>query len=318
MSAVLPVFPVATASQERLADWMELYALQSADGNSSFQDLVQVIRRSATAEALPMSDSEADQADAGSELSQEVAERALSEIDNRVRACGEGTEIYPFDNQGEYIQLRPGGENSVYMFELLLTHFGIGAGPKKIPGARLFEDLSAKAAESYLGGASLGARARNFGFPRRILPAGFKAALAQLCQELGEGSPNEAFPKFNDQKDGKLDLVAWRDFADRKPGKLIAFGQCAAGDSQWVDKAKELDVRGFCKMWLRDPILVDPMKMFFVPWCVERDDWPSAAIFGGILFDRCRIAHHATLAWDDALKAQCHAWSSRVLKRLRK
>jgi hypothetical protein len=89
--------------------------------------------------------------------------------------------------------------------------------------------------------------------------------------------------------DDGLDIVAWRSFPDGKQGKLIAFGQCAAGASDWQDKLAEMDARSFVKKWMRAPLLVDPVRLFFIPRRVSPGDWESAGIDGGILFDRCRI-----------------------------
>jgi len=70
---------------------------------------------------------------------------------------------------------------------LLLSYFGVAAGPRGLRGATHFEELSAVAAQNYLGGAEGGAKAYHFGFPRRLHLKGFVDALDDLCLQLGEG-----------------------------------------------------------------------------------------------------------------------------------
>ena len=50
-------------------------------------------------------------------------------------------------------------------------------------------------------------------------------------------------------KDGKLDIVVWRRFADGRPGQLIGFGQCKTGTS-WPDDLTKLQPEGFCAKWM--------------------------------------------------------------------
>jgi hypothetical protein len=205
--------------------------------------------------------------------------------------------------------------------------FGKDAGPTDLHGERLFEDISVLAAESYFGGTSAG-RARAFGFPRRVLPAEFSDALDTLCGALGEGvASNRKAPRRNDQKDAMLDLVAWRDFPDARVGKAIGFGQCATGRNGWEKKASELVPDDFQKLWMTKATVVNPLRMFFVPWRVEGDDWERVCIRGGILFERCRIAHHASVppstsgsgeaAHLGSLRAECQRWCEAVTTTLK-
>ena len=75
----------------------------------------------------------------------------------------------------------------------------------------------------------------------------------------------------------------------------------------------------FAKVWFRAAPAVDPLRMFFVPWRVERDDWLHVCIRGGILFERCRIAHiaGAPASLEPELREACAEWSSSVIEALR-
>lgn len=306
------VAPAATDGAEAHADWLELLALSKDDKNSSFEDLVRELRRSGSTEALEDFETIEEITDEGSERSQAVAEDALGEVSDRLTACGSHPVSYPFEVQPRYIQARANFDDSVYVFLLVLSTFGKDAGPSTLDGADLFEQVSAYAAEQYLGGADRGAKRYLFGFPRRVSPAGFRDAVDDLCVRIGEGGRSRNRPTRSDQKDAKLDLVVWRAFDDGRVGKLIGFGQCATGHN-WRTKLSELQTPAFWKKWITEPAAVDPVRMFFVPFRVEAIKWDDASIDGGILFDRCRIASLAANL-DDALRRSCRRWTRHVLK----
>jgi hypothetical protein len=277
----IPFQPVVSDPAELHADWLELYALTVADGSSSYEDLVGVLRRNGSVDGVD------DRAvpDRGSEITQSVADAAFAELDTRARACGDG---YPFSITDQSISVRSDVKSSPYLFCLLLSHAGVKAGPRNIKAATHFEELCARAAEEYLGGDAVGVGSYHFGFPRRIGPSGFADALDELCARLGEGSGTKQHPRLRHQKDAKLDVVAWRAFPDTRRGKLVAFGQCAAGD-EFDIKATELVSRRFTVMWMKDPLLLDPLRFFFVPRCLEDYEWEATTLADVILFDRCRI-----------------------------
>ncbi|MBI2899562.1 MAG: hypothetical protein HYY17_05215 [Planctomycetes bacterium] len=308
--------PAVTDPVEAWADWIELLAMKSKDRNSSIEDAVRVIRRSGGIDACTDHERRHNRQDEGSDLSQSRAESAFAEIEDRWKACGGDTGEYPFDVAANYIELRgrfrEAPHESAYLFLLLLSVQGVKAGPRGVGVEKLFEEVCATAAESYFGGAGKPGRAVSFGHPRRGLPSNFQRAVDSLCALLGEGGGSKPRPTASKQRDGKLDVVAWMDFADRRPGKVVGFGQCAAGRSSWQSKLNELDPGAFCKKWLRDGITVDPVRLFFVPWRIGEMEWSDTAIDGGVLFDRCRIAFHAR-SLDAVVRSQSAKWTKSVL-----
>jgi hypothetical protein len=310
MTAALLEAPSATDSPEALADWLEMRALCAGDGNSSIEDLVRVIRRSTSTEGL------ADGADhdPGSEKSQAVAQDAFAEVEDRRKACGGEAGFYPFDVGGSYIQLREGYKGSAYVFQLILTHSGPMLGVRKKREARaevIFEDICTEAAQSYFGGKDSGGRALAMGFPRKTHTT-FPGAVTVMCAEMGEGGGCCEIRPGARPADAKLDIVAWRDFSDRRAGKLMGFGQCAAG-KDWKEKLSELDEEAFRKKWLREQPAVNPVRLFFVPRRIGRPEWRETAIEGGVLFDRCRIAHHAG-GLPEGLAARVAWWTEKAIE----
>lgn len=306
--------PPATASSLEHADWLELNAICTVDQNSSIHDLIREIRRSGSTDAMGDLDEGEYCSDVGAEQSAQVAEDAFSEIERRLNACGGDKGAFPFVVGDGYIEVAPNWDCSTYTVLLLLSSFGHDAGPKNRKGAKLFEEISAEAAKSYFGGPHAHVDALVFGSPReKNLPSSFDKAVNHLCRELGEGERFRAnlTAEYSHKKDDGLDIVVWRDFEDRRQGKMIGFGQCATGKKR-DKKTGELNVKEFCSMWMSAQPVVEPRKMFFVPNRVEDSKWCEMCLRGGILFDRCRIAYYAKVA-TGKLKEDCGVWVKYVL-----
>ena len=303
--------PAASDDPTVLADFLELSAIQRADKNSSMVDLMRALRQSGSVDALDSGDGR----DGGSEQTEACADAAFSEVEDRIIACGDPPLArYPFGvNENRRVLMSSAdAATSVYGFMLLMSAFGLKAGSPRSHPERTFEAVCCHAAAAFLGGKKRGAEAVRFGSPRTTLPSRFADALDEVCARAGEMEPSRR--KLNPHaKDAQLDIVAWRHFPDRRPGKLMAFGQCAAGRNGRDVKAKELQIASFTKRWLSVVPSVDPLRMFFVPWRVPQTDHEGICIDGGVVLDRCRIAllskHLDAITIDE-----CARWSRGVLK----
>lgn len=305
--------PPATAASIEHADWLELEALASADLNSSVQDLASALRRTGSSEEVEderaIEDPDDAVADRGGETIEPIVEAAFEEIEDRSRACGGN---YPFALDDSVLQGRRAYRNDLYVFLLLLSRYGIKAGPPGLNVAQIFEEVAEVAVKNCLGGDRNDVATYQFGFPRRLKPSGFQEALDDLCQNIGEGTGSKDRPKRRDQKDAKLDLVAWRPFPDRRRGQIMAWGQCATG-SDWRDKLSELHPADWAAIWMIDRPTVLPLRTFFVPHRIGRDLWEESAINGGVLFDRCRITAFAR-PLPAELRARCRLYNKHILK----
>jgi hypothetical protein len=313
--------PCLSDPKEQHADWLELCALRECDRNASLSDLMAALNVSGSYDALiPPEEVDEEYVPSGAGVIEEgqetgdafqseaAADAAFLEVSERLAACG-NSETYPFDVGQNHVALRDDTEQSVYVFLLLLSTFGHDAGPKKEEGAKLFEEVCARAAEAYLGGSL--ANSMVFGFPRRVGPAGFGPAVDDLCRTMGEGRGHRERPTSKDQKDAKLDVVAWRGFPDGRPGKLIAFGQCATGD-HWRDKLTELQPGDWCRFWMQETPAALPIRLFFIPHRIEQEEWLHTCSLGGILLERCRISHLVRSPSPD-LSSRLARWSRFVL-----
>jgi len=306
------IAPSATDPKEELADWLEYNALFAADRDMSIADLGSVLTSTGSVDALD--DRAGSVADEGNErdVAYAIAEAAFEEIESRAVACGGIPDRYPFLIGNSFISLADHSLQSIYTFLLLLSASVAGTQSRQQAGIRLFEQLSATVAENYFGGPHPHVSSRAFGFPRENFAKHFPPAIDQLCVDLREGGGYRTRPRGDEQKDAKLDIVAWRWFPDGREGKLIGFGQCATG-ANWREKLTELQPKEVCEYWLLDAVTMRPVKMFFTPFRVEQDLWKESTTFGGIIFDRCRVALYAPASGD--LFDRCVSWTDEVLRK---
>ncbi len=264
-------FPTDTHDPSVLADWLELSACTAHDHETSAGDLER--RLNQLNHSRP----------------EEAVGNALTEIDRRTKAGGAA---YPFERSvsGSAVMTRNDANECVaYLFCLLLSYLGWRAKRAAMNPWLLFEELSCHAARNYLGEALLfGTSCREGRGSGKV----FESRINELCRQLGEGEGFYGGPTFGAQ-DGRLDVVAWRPFADGKASKVVMFGQCASGD-KWREKLPEIQPQEFWENWISGHKVSPLLRSFFMPHRIFLpDEWNNRARSGGVLFDRCRIANHA-------------------------
>ena len=295
-----PGTPSPHAGEHELADFLELTAWR--DGGASAVALSRLLGRLGEND-YPDGVPEEDEVD-------RAAENAFAELERRRDACDGG---YPFvlGDEGVTVRLDEPGDGeaaaryAIYKYLLLATRLNMRDCRRHAgcDGALLFEELAAESAKRYLGARSeslvFGTAAGAGDFPRRI---------NELCGRMGEGggfhNRDGAPPRV---RDGKLDVVAWKPFADRLPGKLIAFGQCKTG-TRYEDELTQLQPDSFCSKWLRTRPAVMPVRMFFLAEARPRARWWSVAVDAGILFDRCRVVDFCRDP-DPAVRQKIQDWT---------
>lgn len=291
-----PVPPSPRAPAHEIADFVELVCWQQ--GGTSINAVSAVLGR-------------LDENDYSGGVPEEddvdgVVEDAYREIERRRDACRSG---YPFETGATGYTLSMLGNNGshryiVYRYLLLATRLNMQSDRRHfgIDGTSLLEELAAESAREYFG-----ERAESLVFGSGG-GSGFRHRVGELCNRLQEGG---GFGNDSDQrptaKDGKLDVVVWKHFADRCPGKLIAFGQCKTG-TNYKDQLTQLQPDSFCKKWFHSfPALV-PIRMFFVAEALCRSRWYETASDAGLLFDRCRIVDYCEQVREDVLE-KVSAWT---------
>ncbi len=128
-----------------------------------------------------------------------------------------------------------------------------------------FQAIAAEAAAEVVGGESI-----SFGWPRPE-GTGFRPALHSASTRLNLGKPLEDNPLWSNgrEKDAGIDVIAWRDFPDRRPGKLVLLGQVASG-RDWVEKTVTRDTPRFLS-WFSERPMQHFVPAIFIPFPQHHD-----------------------------------------------
>lgn len=105
-------------------------------------------------------------------------------------------------------------------------------------------------------------------------------------------------------------------FSDGRTGGLIGFGQCKTG-VHWKTHLTKLRPASFCRKYLAQPLILEPVRVYMVPHRVDKADWESHTDEGGLLFDRCRLVQYGHTISKDLTK-DCRTWLNAALDRQRK
>ena len=319
--------PLPKDTRSQLADWLEVESLVRSRGVATRGDVLRlydfleddghdVELDEATGEELETEILEGDRA--------ECAEDVLSEIEHRALVLGEH---YPFELDVPGPQWRiikaPVSEDTTtvaaracYIFCLLTSAIR----DKRIHGpavamlqqtmANHFQAVSTDAAAGVLNGEAI-----SFGWPRKSGQA-FQPALEDASRRLRLGKPLHDVPLWSSgkEKDAGIDVIAWRDFPDGRPGKLIMLGQVASGRN-WTEKSVNNDTSRFFA-WFSERPAQHFIPSIFIPFpqhhdCSGRSDAAFEAVADaeawyreqefGLVIDRLRIVEAAAvrLAADD-------------------
>lgn len=308
--------PRPDGTRSELADWLEVSSLTGPNrgvGRAELFGLPDANRDDTrTIETDPETEELLETDILGSEAS-EISGDIFEELLFRARTLANG---YPFALSGRepHWLLRPHAATTsdgkttsaqaVYKFCLLASAIrdGIihGAAAEKLAAGipRLFQAVATEAAADVLGGESI-----SFGWPRPDGTA-FVPALQNLTARMGMGALAAETPLWSRgrEKDAGVDIIAWRGFADGRPGKLVLFGQVASGRN-WPDKSVKVDIPRFLS-WFSKPPAKHCIPAIFIPFpqhhaCAGRRDTAFDMVAAaeawlreqevGLVIDRMRI-----------------------------
>jgi hypothetical protein len=139
----------------------------------------------------------------------------------------------------------------------------------------------------------------------------FSQNINHLCSLLREGVGWKPGARSPGAGDGKLDVVVFRRFRDKRAGGLVGFAQCKTG-IHWREHLAKLQPRGFCGNYMVAPLLVEPLRIYMVPHRIIANRWDEDTRAGGLLFDRCRIVHYGNSIRVGTLN-DCRTWLTEVL-----
>lgn len=327
------------------ADWIELLALTSSRNSASRADIVRLVAKQSDRDHGIELDP-----DTGEELETEIlesgpsvlADNVADELAFRAKAL-EGS--YPFvlrvRTETWSVELSSAALETparrIYIFCLLVSVLRDGrliSGPIKAEAkkdfAQLFQSIAYLAATQLMGNGGL-----SFGYPRAD-GTKFLEAIRQFTTSFGIGeSRTNFFPSSSrKEKDEGIDVIAWRGFADGRPGRALLLGQVASGND-WLHKPVQTAVGRFF-----DWFVTHPSKFYlpaiFIPFVqhhvfepVKSEAYEAAVqdycrrieITFGLVIDRLRIVEliaaiqAATLV--EPLK-DVNSWSNVALQHARR
>jgi hypothetical protein len=245
------------------ADWIELLALASPRRSASRADIIRLISKQADIEHGIEADP-----DTGEGLEAEILESASFQLGDNVADelafRAQTLDVsYPFEltmrAETWSIEVRPTTLEKpaarVYVFCLLISALrdrrlagGAIIAEAKEDFTRLFQNVSYLAAIRLMGNSGM-----SFGSPR---PDGstFLEAIEEFITAFGIGEPRSQFlpSSMRKEKDEGVDVIAWRSFADGRPGQMLLLGQVASGHD-WPDKPVAPAVGKFLDWFVTHP-----------------------------------------------------------------
>ena len=281
MSYKYPNLPSAQAHKEETADFWELQAICNPGIFISQTNISKIISKELDEISHDGIESDDDHLD-------EKLDDVHHELNNRIKYTGQK---YPFEFGRYSIKIKEEDNiyKNIYLFLLLATRFNMLKKKKQngIDGTLLFEKLCQSVVRNFFGKNS---KSIVFG---TAISGGFEDKVKNLISQLGEGdafkNPNNNAPTKNDDS---IDIVVWKEFADKKIGKLIGFGQCKTGTTSWRDDIHKLKPSDFCDRWFYNNPVLNPIPIVFITDTMNEDFNFYSSQQGFLIFNRFRILEY--------------------------
>ena len=337
--------PLPQDTRSRLADWLELETLVRPRAVATRSDVLRLydfIEDDGHDLELDEMTGEVLEAEILEHGRAECADEVLAEIEHRVQVLDTD---YPFEFDLARYQWRLSiaapiqdarirAARTCYLFCLLTSAIrderiiGSTAALRRSM-ANHFQAIATDAAAGVLNGQAI-----SFGFPR-LSGLGFRPALADASRQMRLGTPLETPPLHSNgqEKDAGIDVIAWRDFRDDRPSKLVLLGQVASGYN-WKEKSVKNDTYRFFD-WFSQPPTEHYIPSIFIPFPLHHECYAQAGVAFedvavanayhfergfGIIIDRLRIVETAAVrlakAYDgtsDSTLGSLESWMGEVL-----
>ena len=296
MTYKIPFLPSPRAYKEELADFWEILALRQPGQYISGTEVSRIINIASDEIGYEGIESASDQLEAG-------LEAVFLELQRRKEFSG-GKYPFSFKRYSFILNMEDSLYKDVYIFLLLCTRFNMKENKvhNGVDGTLLFEELCAIVASNYFGEAS---ESYVFGTATR---GNFEGKVNALIDKIGEG---EAFRNLNSnpptKNDDAVDVVVWKEFSDKRVGKLVAFGQCKTGTS-WHDDIQKLKPSDFCTNWFYRPLVIDPLPIVFLCDTLNEDKNFYTSQKGYLVFNRFRILEYIAQNMDDTVQTKINTW----------
>lgn len=231
------------SSTEAIADWIETSILVSSSGHfgrDRLDDLAYI------------------------EIGATTAKVSMA-IDTMARRANVLRDSYPFVVNEMAILRRPSRNREYYAALLFLTPGSVARQTVRVSETaemgELLEEISETALANFWGE---GGTALSFGYPSKHgRPESFNQAVLWLADKIGL-EPGKGYRPPR-RKDGGVDVVAWRQFADRRPGFPVALAQCTI-QSETFTKTTDIDLRLWASWLAMDS---DPLSLLVIPGTIR-------------------------------------------------
>ena len=281
------------------ADYLELTAFFSVDGQALSQDIVGALEIAAADDFIDVDDE--------IKLREDIATGAINRIASRRRVL---QSTYPFDcdEHGDvvsYLAEDPILGQTAYLVSLILSNLRAVSplldGSVMYPSDQEIRELRqhfqyfATAAIA----AEIGGPAWSFGYPRPN-GTGFIEKLTEIWNILKDGRVKADPSAPKSPKDDQIDVFAWREQRDGLPGFLLAAAQVATG-ANWEDKSIKAHVRDiFIKRWFDRLPATEMVAYHVIPFARSDELFRDDVLRFGNVLHRLRVPFRVNEAADMA------------------
>jgi hypothetical protein len=264
-----------------VADWIELYLATTAE-NISKADIINFLEKTSL---------------------EEPTNAFIDSVWNELTKRQYKYQNPPFAVDGNIIDRKIIYETNSYTVCLIFSLFGLQGGSSE--SSKLFERISAHVIKEYLKG-----EVYLMGWPTlKDKPISIKEKVRELCNKLNEDFNTAPKAKY---KDRGVDIVAWKQFDDKRSSQCVILVQCAAG-KDWKDKTTKDNHYESWTQYIH--WACNPLQAFFVPCIIPDYDWHDYSRDAGILFDRIRITNLLkTGLKDKELNIEINNWVRKKVK----
>lgn len=252
------------SSTEAIADWIETSVLVSSSGHFGRDKLDDLAATDIGATSMKVA-------------------MALEIMSKRASVLGPS---YPFVVSDMAVLRRKRRDAAYYAALLFLTPGSVARqtvrASETAEMSELLEEITEAALANFWGP---GGRALSFGYPSKHgRPEAFDQAVVWLASQIGL-EPGRGYRPPR-RKDGGVDVVAWRQFADRRPGFPVALAQCTI-QAETFTKTTDVDLRLWASWLAMD---VDPLSLLVIPGTIRSagPDWRQLTTVV-MLIDRIRL-----------------------------
>lgn len=302
MSYKIQSLPSPRAYKEEKADFWEIQSLINPGIYISRANIISTLSKGTDEIYHEGIESEDDTIDDG-------LDAVLIELDRRFSFTNQK---YPFTLKRNSIKINEDESTLTLIYKYMLLCTRLNMRESKIQngldGTQLFENLSSYVANKYFG---VDSKSFVFGTAE---PGSFKTKTEDLIRKIGEGdsfkNPNNNPPTANDDA---IDVVVYKDFSDKRIGKLIAFCQCKTG-THWKNDMRKLNPSEFCSKWLLTTPILIPIPVVFICDTLHEEMNFYGTQLNYLVFNRFRILEYIEDDIPQELLANIRNWVAGALE----